>query len=410
MISVGVSVLCALMTVSQGTLREYRIKVNEERVLDASGLSNLSIGNENIALAKLSRDQKTLIITGLSPGTTTLTLTYRSGRRRTARIVVFSIDARRVVRDLEKMARGIEGVSIEVLGVDQIKIDGSVYSQRDLNRISKITDFYGGAVLNLVELDPRYVEAKRLVELEFNFAEMRKSRGGSWGINWFNGQIAATGNPNFNLQWSEPPGMDGDLVSNLTVAVTGQFPFEIDYLTTRGWATTHDTHRVVVGDGAEASYQAGGQLNVQVVGNIGGQLERIPFGTLIKLTPRLGRDDVVELTLGIEVSDLDFTNAVAGVPSLRTNRVDSKVVMKVNETLALTGLIRRSEVSDRNGMIGLSEIPILGYFFGSEDWLKDRTDAVLFITPRIVQAGSPSQKQAVDRVLSRIAEYADTDY
>ena len=408
MISAGASILCALMAVSQGNLREYRIKVNEERVINAAGLSNLSIGNENIALAKLSRDQKTLIVTGLSPGTTTLTLTYKSGRRRVARIIVFALDVKRVVQDIKRMARGIEGVSIEALGVDQIQLDGSVYSQRDLDRINKISEFYGGAVLNLVELDPRYVQSKRLVELEFNFAEIRKSRNGSWGINWFNGQIAAVGAPSLNLSYADPPG--GDFVTDLTVAVTGQFPLEIDYLTARGWATTHDTHRVVVGDGSEASYEAGGQLNVQVVGNVGGQVEIIPFGTLLKLTPRLGRDNEVELAINAEVSDLDFTAVVNGIPSLRTNRIQSKVVMKIDETLALTGLVRRQDSSDRNGILGLSEIPILGYFFSSEDWVKDRTEAVLFITPRVVQATSPSQKQAVDRVLSKIVEYADEDY
>ena len=356
------------------------------------------------------RIKRTLIITGVSPGSTTLTLTYSGGRRRVARIIVYALDVRRVVKEIERMSRGIEGVSVQVIGEDQIQLDGSVYSRRDIERLQKIADFYGGAVLNLVELDPQYVQAKRLVELEFNFAEMRRARNGSWGINWFNGQLAAVGSPNLNVQYNNPADESGnDLLTNLTVTVTGQFPLEIDYLTARGWATTHDTHRVVVGDGNNAEYQAGGQLNVQVAGNVGGQLEIIPFGTIIKVKPRLGRDEVVELDLNTEVSDLDFTAVVSGVPSLRTNRITSKVVMKLGETLALTGLIRRQDSSDRAGIIGLERIPILGYFFSSEDWVNNRTEAVLFITPRIVEPSSPRQKQAVDRVLSRIIEYAGED-
>ena len=407
---VGMFTLCALLLVSQGVQGEYRMRVNDERVIDGRSVANVSIGSEAIASAKLSRDQRTLIITALSPGTTTLTITYRTGRRRVVRIVVYALEVKKVAREIKQMLRGMEGVAVRVMGEDQIRLDGAVYAERDLARIEKISAFYGGALLNLVELDPRYVQAVRLVELEFNFAEIRRTQSGSWGINWFNGQIAAVANPNLNIEYSDPANMGNDLITNAALTVTGEFPLEIDYLTARGWATTHDTHRVVVGDGSEGRYEAGGQLNIQVAGNVGGAVETIPFGTLIKLKPRLGRDDMVELGIEAEVSDLDFTSAVGGVPSLRTNRISSKVVLKLTETLALTGLIRRQDSSDRSGIIGLNRIPILGYFFSSEDWLKSRTEAVLFITPRLVKAGTPAQSQAVDRVLSRIIEFADEDF
>ncbi|MBX2813047.1 MAG: pilus assembly protein N-terminal domain-containing protein [Myxococcales bacterium] len=384
--------------------KEIHLNINEEMYLPGRRVQSVSIGNSSIAQVKISSSPHAVIIGGLSPGSTTLTLIKTGGSRTVYRIVVHGIDLQKLVTEIETMTQGIEGVVVQALDRDRVRIDGSVYSQRDLTRVQRITEFYAPNVLNLVELDPLYVKSAKMIEVVFNFAEVRKNNDGNWGINWANGQIGGDASADGLIirQNSAPT-----TTNSLELRFQGIFPVAINYLTARGHATIYDTHRVLVGDSQEAIYEAGGQLNVVAAGLNAGELRAIPFGTLLKVRPRIGRTGTLELNINGEVSALDNSNIVSGIPALLTNRVQTSVIVKLGQTVAISGLVRREDANAINGIIGLNRIPILGYFFRSDNFRNRRTDAVLFVTPRVVEYGSSHHKQQVDRVLSRVLRYQD---
>jgi general secretion pathway protein D len=53
--------------------------------------------------------------------------------------------------------------------------------------------------------------------------------------------------------------------------------------------------------------------------------------------------------------------------------------------MVMGGLISDSRVNSSEGLPLLSRIPIIGGLFGNQDLKNDRTELVLFITPRVVE-------------------------
>jgi general secretion pathway protein D len=49
------------------------------------------------------------------------------------------------------------------------------------------------------------------------------------------------------------------------------------------------------------------------------------------------------------------------------------------------GLITENNQNNTAGLPGLARIPVLGGLFGTQTLQKDRTELILFITPRVVE-------------------------
>ena len=379
---------------------DIHLNINAEKFIAAPKLKSVSIGNSKIAQVKVSSHPPAIIIGGVAVGSTTLTRLFNDGSRITQTVIVHGINLEQLVAEISSMVKNIEGISVVPLDRDKVRIDGSVYSQRDLERVERITQFYKPSVLNLVELDPLYVKDARMIEITFSFAEVRKNDGGRWGIDWSDGRLGV------NIGTSARFAKTGnDSENEMSLSLLSDFPLAINYLTARGHATVYDTHTIIVGDSQEATYQAGGQINVITSGLNSGELRTIDFGTKLVVKPRIGRGEAVELTMNAEVSDIDPSNSVQGIPSLVTNRIKTAVMMELDQTVAVSGLIRRKTGNAIRGIIGLNRIPILGYFFRSDDFLKQRSDAVLFITPKLTESKNDKHNNTINQVLEKVQKH-----
>ena len=61
--------------------------------------------------------------------------------------------------------------------------------------------------------------------------------------------------------------------------------------------------------------------------------------------------------------------------------------MPSGQTMVMGGLISETKDNTSNGLPLLSRIPILGGLFGNQELKNNRTELVLFITPRVVENG-----------------------
>jgi pilus assembly protein CpaC len=104
----------------------------------------------------------------------------------------------------------------------------------------------------------------------------------------------------------------------------------------------------------------------------------------------------ISLKVMTEVSDLSSNNAIvvaqpnssatATVPSIRTRRADTTVELPSGGSLALAGMIQDSTRHNINGFPGLMQLPILGTLFKSNDYINQRTELMVLVTPYIVRA------------------------
>ena len=76
----------------------------------------------------------------------------------------------------------------------------------------------------------------------------------------------------------------------------------------------------------------------------------------------------------------------ATVPSIRTRRADTTVEIPSGGTLAMAGMIQDDTKHQINGLPGLAELPVLGALFRSNDYINQRTELVVLVTPYVVRA------------------------
>jgi pilus assembly protein CpaC len=100
----------------------------------------------------------------------------------------------------------------------------------------------------------------------------------------------------------------------------------------------------------------------------------------------------MNLVIKTEVSDIDRTLAAqstfAGgvqIPGLRVRRTETTVEVRDGQSFAIAGLLRQDFSDSIAQLPWLADIPILGSLFRSSSYQQQKTELVVFITPRLVQ-------------------------
>ena len=135
--------------------------------------------------------------------------------------------------------------------------------------------------------------------------------------------------------------------------------------------------------GSEAQFLAGGEFPIRMIGRHTKDVMWKQHGIMLKIKPTVGLNQQINLIISSEISLLDKSNAVDGIPALKTNRVQSEINIENGQTLALSGLLREDFGTDHAGVFGLASLPILGPLFRSENFLKSKSELVVFIVPKI---------------------------
>lgn len=108
------------------------------------------------------------------------------------------------------------------------------------------------------------------------------------------------------------------------------------------------------------------------------------IGVNIDITPRTHHDDAVSLAVKVELSSISGTG-FGGLPTFGNRSINTVIRLKDGETNMLAGLIRDEERRSLSGMAGLSDLPIIGRLFASNQKETKETDIILTLTPRIVR-------------------------
>ena len=73
--------------------------------------------------------------------------------------------------------------------------------------------------------------------------------------------------------------------------------------------------------------------------------------------------------------------------------------MGLGQSIALGGFIAQSESADKSGLVGLSQIPILGALFGTHTRRYEDSEAIMFIVPSVVEPISLSKRNRIREAL-----------
>lgn len=163
--------------------------------------------------------------------------------------------------------------------------------------------------------------------------------------------------------------------------------------------------RLVMKNGRSGGFLAGGEFPVVQTLQNAFSVEFKPFGVRLDFVPTLTWSDRIDLRVFPEVSDIDFSRAVNGVPALTVRRTLSRVEMREGESLVIAGLLDRRILKELNKFPLLGDIPILGALFRSTEFRNSESELVFVITPRVVTTMKPGERPR----LPQLEKYDDPD-
>ena len=119
-----------------------------------------------------------------------------------------------------------------------------------------------------------------------------------------------------------------------------------------------------------------------------GNLREIKAGITLEVTPQVSADGFVLLNIVAKSSTLDFAQAIENIPAEISREAKANVLVKDGETVVIGGIMKDTSSNSDSGVPYLKDIPVLGWLFKRASWRKDLEELVVFITPRIIAAGS----------------------
>jgi len=100
------------------------------------------------------------------------------------------------------------------------------------------------------------------------------------------------------------------------------------------------------------------------------------------VTPQITPDNRVILDLLVK-QDVKTDVTVQGVPVIDTKEVETQVLVDDGDTIVLGGVLENSQTQILRSVPFLAELPWIGALFRSTSTQEERTELLIFVTPRI---------------------------
>jgi len=274
----------------------------------------------------------------------------------------------------------------------------------------------------LAEID----KPTKQVMIEARLVEVTANPKQSYGINWAgvvgsstNAQTVTYGG--FNTTTQPKPGENiptnglaigntgskqffGNLGSLAQVANSGFAILSIPQMTATLRLLNEDSDaeflanpRIVTADNQQAKIEISRNqpvpqlnFNEQTATAVFGGFQDKKFGNTLLVRPSVNKDNFVTLSVKPEISNkvgdatFVFAGATVASPVIDTRSLDSNVLIKSGDTLAIGGLLQDEQTKARNKVPVLGDLPVVGYLFGERLNARTKRNLLVFVTPTIV--------------------------
>ena len=368
------------------------------------------VANPEIADVQI-KSPMVMYITGKKPGETTLIAVDEKDRVLVNVSITVNHNLSRLKRTLDAVmpgnriqVRSIDG-AVVLIGEAESPLEASLAADIALRFVTKKEEIINGIAVkgpNIVNLRVRVVEMQRAVTRQI-------------GINW--DSVVRTGLFTFGLATGatpvitavsqlgavgQPPGqifntrrqISNNLVNNAYARYSGgalDLTAMVDLLEADGLVKTLAQPNLSAMSGKTAHFLAGGEFPIPIPQSDGVvTIEFKKFGVSLSFTPVILTGNRISLRVAPEVSQLSNNGAIQiqnfQVPALITRRAETMVEAASGQSIVIAGLLLNNVVRDVNKVPWLSDVPVLGKLFTSENFQRQETELVIIVTPYIVGA------------------------
>lgn len=274
---------------------------------------------------------------------------------------------------------------------------------------------------NIRKLLTQVDKPTKQVMIEARLVEVTANPKQSYGINW-SGVVGGSTNPQ-TIRYSATNGKEdprdgslipsdfqpgsrnnnnflgsfGALAGQFAILTVPQMSVTLQMLNEDGDAEFLANPRVVTADNQQAKIeiirnQPVPQLNFneQTATAVFGGFQDKKFGNTLLVRPSINKDSFITLAVKPEISNkvgdatFIFAGAEVASPIIDTRSLDSNVLIKSGDTLAIGGLLQDEALKNRTKVPIVGDVPILGYLFQSHGNERRKRNLLVFVTPTII--------------------------
>jgi type IV pilus assembly protein PilQ len=167
---------------------------------------------------------------------------------------------------------------------------------------------------------------------------------------------------------------------------------ELSAAQNEGKSETISSPRVITANQKEATIMQGVEIPYQQSASSGATTTQFKNAVLsLKVTPLITPDNRVILDLDVSddsVGQLVSSATGGSVPSIDTRQIITQVLVNDGQTVVLGGILDTTKSKTANKVPFFGDIPVLGNLFKTTTNVNDKTELLIFITPKILREGS----------------------
>lgn len=143
--------------------------------------------------------------------------------------------------------------------------------------------------------------------------------------------------------------------------------------------------KVVTSDKETAKILKGTEIPYQEASSSGATSTSFKEAALsLEVTPQITPDNRIIMEVKINKDEPDFANALNGVPPIKKNEVNAKVLVADGETIVIGGVFSNTQTKSVDKVPLLGDLPYLGRLFRRDVITDKKNELLVFLTPRIM--------------------------
>ena len=273
---------------------------------------------------------------------------------------------------------------LEEIQVLIAKIDIPVRQVLIEARIVEADDSFGRSLgIKLGATDARGTPTRRGISIGGNYDAIGVQTG------QISGPIDFQPNSQFvNLPANVATGFNGASAGSFALALFGAsanrfLNLELSALEAEGKGNVVSSPRVVTADQTKARIEQGEEIPYQQATSSGATSISFKKASLrMEVTPQITPEGNVILDL--EVNKDSRGALTAAGPAINTKQVKTQVLVENGGTVVIGGIFQQDERNQINKVPLLGDIPFIGYLFQNRVRTTNKTELLIFITPKIV--------------------------
>jgi type IV pilus assembly protein PilQ len=173
---------------------------------------------------------------------------------------------------------------------------------------------------------------------------------------------------------------------NLTLfnsSLTRLVNLELNALEADGRGKIISSPRVVTADKVKATIEQGTEIPYQQATSSGATSVAFRKAVLkLEVTPQITPEGAIFMDVKVN-KDSRGVDTSAG-PAIDTKNVQTQVLVENGGTVVLGGIYEQQDRTTVTKVPLLGDLPVVGYLFKNTAQLNDRTELIIFITPRVI--------------------------